>query len=198
VAVVNIGGVANVTWIGRDGALVAFDTGPGNALIDDWMLRHTGNAVDTGGATAAGGRADETALEALLMSPYFGRLPPKSLDRNAFAIDPVARLSVADGAATLTAFTAAAIARARAHFPEEPALWVICGGGRRNRSLMTMLAGRVESAVVPAEAAGFDGDAVEAEAWAYLAVRSLRGLPITFPGTTGVAAPITGGVLARA
>jgi anhydro-N-acetylmuramic acid kinase len=198
VAVVNIGGVANVTWIGRDGTLIAFDTGPGNALIDDWMLRHTGTAVDAGGQAAADGKADEDALNALLMSPYFGRVPPKSLDRNAFAIDPVRHLSVADGAATLTAFTAAGIARARAHFPEEPRLWVICGGGRRNRTLMAMIAASVESAVAPAEAAGCDGDAVEAEAWAYLAVRALRGLPITFPGTTGVATPMAGGVLARA
>ncbi|HEY7551978.1 MAG TPA: anhydro-N-acetylmuramic acid kinase [Hyphomicrobiaceae bacterium] len=197
VAVVNIGGVANVTWIGRDGTLIAFDTGPGNALIDDWMLRHTGTAVDAGGQTAAGGKVDPDALNALLMSPYFARLPPKSLDRNAFSPDPVRHLSFADGAAALTAFTAASIARAREHFPEPPSLWVICGGGRRNRTLMAMLAGHVDSAVAPAEAAGFDGDAVEAEAWAYLAVRSLRGLPITFPGTTGVAAPMTGGVLAR-
>ncbi len=197
VAVVNVGGVGNVTWIGRDGTLIAFDTGPGNAPIDDWMLRHTAKAVDADGATAAGGKVDDAALNALLMSPYFARVPPKSLDRNAFAIDPVLRLSVADGAATLTAFTAASLARAREHFPEQPRLWVICGGGRRNRTLMTMLAAHVDSAVVPAEAAGFDGDAVEAEAWAYLAVRSLKGLPITFPGTTGVPAPISGGVLAR-
>jgi anhydro-N-acetylmuramic acid kinase len=197
VAVVNVGGVANVTWIGRDGTLIAFDTGPGNALIDDWMLRHTGMAVDAEGQTAAGGNVDEAILNELLMNPYFGCVPPKSLDRNAFAVDPVLPLSVADGAATLTAFSAASIARAREHFPEEPTLWAICGGGRRNRTLMTMVAARVESALAPAEAAGFDGDAVEAEAWAYLAVRSLKGLPITFPGTTGVAAPMTGGVLAR-
>jgi anhydro-N-acetylmuramic acid kinase len=197
VAVVNIGGVANITWIGHDGALIAFDTGPGNALLDDWMLRHTGTAVDVEGATAATGAVDETALNALLLNPYFGRLPPKSLDRNAFAIDPVLPLAVADGAATLTAFTAAGIARAREHLPEQPRLWVICGGGRRNRTLMAMLAAHVESAVVPAEAVAFDGDAVEAEAWAYLAVRALRRLPITFPGTTGVAAPTVGGVLAR-
>jgi anhydro-N-acetylmuramic acid kinase len=197
-AVVNIGGVANVTWIGADGTLIAFDTGPGNALIDDWMRHHTGQAVDAEGATAAGGKVDEAALNALLMSPYFGQVPPKSLDRNAFATDPVLRLSVPDGAATLTAFTAASLARAREHFPEQPRLWVICGGGRRNRTLMSMIAAEVEGAVVPAEALGFDGDAVEAEAWAYMAVRSLRGLPITFPGTTGVAAPMTGGVLAGA
>jgi anhydro-N-acetylmuramic acid kinase len=197
VGVLNIGGVANVTWIGRDRTLIAFDTGPGNALIDDWMLRHTGMAVDAEGQTAAGGNVDEAILNELLMNPYFGCVPPKSLDRNAFAVDPVLPLSVADGAATLTAFSAASIARAREHFPEEPTLWAICGGGRRNRTLMTMVAARVESALAPAEAAGFDGDAVEAEAWAYLAVRSLKGLPITFPGTTGVAAPMTGGVLAR-
>ncbi|HEX5957274.1 MAG TPA: anhydro-N-acetylmuramic acid kinase [Hyphomicrobiaceae bacterium] len=196
-AVVNIGGVANITWIGHDGTLIAFDTGPGNALIDDWMHRHTGKAVDAGGSAAARGRVDEDALNLLLMSRYFGRVPPKSLDRNAFDVDPVRHLSTADGAATLTAFTAAAIGRAREHLPEEPRLWVICGGGRRNRTLMSMIAAQVESAVVPAEAAGCDGDAVEAEAWAYLAVRSLKGLPITFPGTTGVRAAMAGGVLAR-
>ena len=161
------------------------------------MLRHSGKAVDADGRTAAGGKVDEAALNALLMNNYFGRVPPKSLDRNAFASDSVQNLSVADGAATLTAFTAASLARAREHFPEQPRLWVICGGGRRNRTLMTMLAAHVDSAVVPAEAAGFNGDAVEAEAWAYLAVRSMRGLPITFPGTTGVPAPMSGGVLAQ-
>jgi anhydro-N-acetylmuramic acid kinase len=198
VAVVNIGGVANVTWIGRDGELVAFDTGPGNALIDDWMLRRSGEPRDADGRAAAAGRVDQAALTALLTHDYFGRLPPKSLDRNAFALSPVEHLSTDDGAATLTAFTAAALARARAHFSEEPRLWVISGGGRRNRTLMSMIAERVEAAVAPAEAAGMDGDAMEAEAWAYLAVRSLQKLPITFRGTTGVAHPTTGGVLARA
>ncbi len=198
VVVLNIGGVANATWIGRDGTLLAFDTGPGNALIDDWMARHSGRPLDADGAAAALGRVDENALTALLSHTYFGRLPPKSLDRNAFSAKAVAHLSLEDGAATLTAFTAASIAKAREHFPEEPQLWVVAGGGRRNKTLMAMLAGRVEAAVTPAEAAGMDGDAVEAEAWAYLAVRSLKALPITFPGTTGVPKPMTGGVLARA
>jgi anhydro-N-acetylmuramic acid kinase len=197
VAVVNIGGVGNITWIGRDGTLIAFDTGPGNALLDDWMLTHIGRAVDADGATAARGRIDEDALTALLTHPYFGELPPKSLDRNAFSIDPVRGLSLEDGAATLAAFTAASLARAREHIPEPPTLWVVSGGGRRNRTLMAMIAERVDGAVAPAEAAGFDGDAVEAEAWAYMAVRSLKGLPITFPGTTGVREPLTGGALAR-
>jgi anhydro-N-acetylmuramic acid kinase len=197
VAVVNIGGVGNVTWIGRDGTLIAFDTGPGNAPIDDWMLSRTGTSVDIDGAAASRGRVDSEALTVLLTNGYFGQVPPKSLDRNAFSLAPVSNLSPEDGAATLAAFTAASIARAREHFPEQPKLWVISGGGRRNKTLMSMLAEHMESAVAPAEAAGFNGDAIEAEAWAYMAVRSLKGLPITFPGTTGVPRPLTGGVLAR-
>ena len=197
VAIVNIGGVGNVTWIGRNGTLIAFDTGPGNALIDDWMLKRTGASIDADGAAASRGRIDADVLTTLLTNSYFGLVPPKSLDRNAFSLAPVSHLAPEDGAATLAAFTAASIARAREHFPEQPNLWVITGGGRRNRTLMGILAEHVESAVAPAEAAGFDGDAVEAEAWAYLAVRSLKGLPITFPGTTGVPHPLTGGVLAR-
>jgi anhydro-N-acetylmuramic acid kinase len=196
VVVLNIGGVANATWIGRDGTLIAFDTGPGNALLDDWMARHTGASLDADGRAAAGGRIDADALTALLTHDYFGKLPPKSLDRNAFSPAPLAGLSLEDGAATLTAFTAAGIARACEHFPEQPRLWVISGGGRRNKTLMAMIAERVGAAVAPAEAAGMDGDAMEAEAWAYLAVRSLKGLPITFPGTTGAPRPLTGGVRA--
>jgi len=198
VAVVNIGGVANVTYVARDGTLIAFDTGPGNALIDDWMAKHTGAMRDDDGATAAKGRVAEDALRFYLSHSYFGDLPPKSLDRNTFIADVVDNLSVADGAATLAAFTAAAIGRAREHFPEEPLLWIVCGGGRRNKTIMAMLAATVQNAVVPAEAVGLDGDAIEAEAWGYLAVRSLLKLPITFPGTTGVAVPTTGGVLAPA
>lgn len=198
VAVVNIGGVANVTYVGRDGSLIAFDTGPGNALIDDWVGKHTGQHLDDGGALAARGAVHEDIVTHYFLHPHFEALPPKSLDRNMFSLDHVRSLSLEDGAATLTAFTASAIARARAHMPEQPQLWVICGGGRRNRTLMGMLAERVENAVVPAEAAGLDGDSLEAEAWGYLAVRALIGLPITFPTTTGAPRPLTGGVLAKA
>ena len=198
VAFLNIGGVANVTWIGRDGALVAFDTGPGNALIDDWMARKAGKPYDTGGELAATGRIDEKALHYYLSHPYFAKMPPKSLDRDDFPLEAVAHLSAADGAATLTSFTAEAIGRARSMMPEEPRLWVVAGGGRRNRTLMSAIAARVENAVVPAEAVHLDGDGMEAEAWAYLAVRSLAGLPITFPGTTGAPRPISGGVLVKA
>lgn len=197
IALVNIGGVANATWIGRDGRLIAFDTGPGNALIDDFMMRRAGVARDNNGEVAARGSVSQETVRAYLNHPYFAAPPPKSLDRNAFNGAPIDGLNLEDGAATLAAFTAAAIARAREHMPEEPQMWVISGGGRRNRTLMTMIAGLVENAVVPAEAAGFDGDALEAEAWAYLAVRCVRGLPITFPGTTGAPKPMTGGVLAE-
>ncbi len=198
VAVVNIGGVANVTFIGLDGSLIAFDTGPGNAMIDDWMGRQTNRAFDAHGNFAATGTPSEDHLAEYLKHSHFAAVPPKSLDRNAFPIELISDLSAADGAATLTAFTAASIARAREHMPQEPTLWIICGGGRKNRTLMRMLAARVENAVVPSEAVGLDGDSLEAEAWGYLAVRSLQGLPITFPGTTGVQQPLSGGVLAKA
>jgi anhydro-N-acetylmuramic acid kinase len=194
-AFLNIGGVANVTWIGRDGRMLAFDTGPGNALIDDWVLARTGAGHDEGGALAAAGKCDNDVLQALLTNSYFGMPPPKSLDRNDFTAAPLDRLSLEDGAATLTAFTAAAIGRAREHMPEEPRIWVVCGGGRKNKTLMGMIASRVQNAVVPAEALALDGDFIEAEAWAYLAVRSALKLPITFPETTGAPAPMTGGVL---
>jgi anhydro-N-acetylmuramic acid kinase len=198
VAFLNIGGVANVTWIGAEGRLLAFDTGPGNALLDDWMLKRANAAHDSNGAVAAGGSIDEEALTVLLTNGYFGLPPPKSLDRDAFSPAPIEGLALGDGAATLTAFTAASIGKAREHMPREPRTWVVCGGGRKNRTLMSMLAGHVANAVVPVEAIGLNGDVIEAEAWAYMAVRSTLGLPITFPETTGVAAPMTGGVLARA
>ncbi len=197
VAIVNIGGVSNVTWIGRDGALLAFDTGPGNALIDDWMRKRAGVTYDEGGATAAEGTVNDDVLRLCLSHSFFAKPPPKSLDRNAFIWDVVDWMTIEDGAATLTAFTASAISKSREHMPEQPELWIICGGGRRNKTMMSRLAGQVENAVVPAEAVGLDGDAVEAEAWAYMAVRSMKALPITFPGTTGVAEPMTGGLLAR-
>lgn len=193
VAFVNIGGVANVTWIGRDGELLAFDTGPGNALIDDWMKSHTGTALDEDGRVALSGRVDEAAVAQFLGDTYFEMPAPKSLDRNSFANIRLDGLSAADGAATLVVVTARAIGASRAHFPEDPLLWIICGGGRHNRAIMQSLKALLPC-VETAEAFGFNGDAMEAEAWAYLAVRSLKGLPLSFPGTTGVPLPMTGGV----
>ncbi len=197
-AVLNIGGVANVTWVGGAGPadhLIAFDTGPGNALLDDWALRHTGQPLDRDGVLARAGRVDESVLASLLAHPYFAQPAPKSLDRDAFRPDVVEGLAPADGAATLVAFTAAAVARSAALFPVPPLRWLIAGGGRRNPAIMAELAARLGAPVAAVEEIGWDGDALEAQAFAYLAVRSLRGLPLTLPTTTGGPQPLTGGRL---
>lgn len=194
-AVLNIGGVANLTWIGPDGALLAFDTGPGNAPIDDWALAHTGRPVDEEGRLAAAGRVQESILAAMLADPYFARRPPKSLDRNHFR-DAGVRLAgqgAEDGAATLTQFTAASVAAAVPHLPAPPLRWIVTGGGRRNPTLMAALRRRLGVPVDPVEEIGWDGDAIEAHAFAYMAVRSRKGLAISFPETTGAPRPLSGG-----
>jgi anhydro-N-acetylmuramic acid kinase len=196
VAVVNIGGVANVTWIGPNAELMAFDTGPGNALIDDWMKRHTGASRDEGGTMGMVGQVNQHVLEWLLDHPFFARPAPKSLDRNTFAGMDLGHLQVAEGAATLAAFTAQTIANAVAAMPAAPKSWLVCGGGRHNAAIMRQLQNLLPH-VSSAEALQLDGDAIEAEAWAFLAARSLRGLDITFPGTTGVTKAATGGILAK-
>jgi anhydro-N-acetylmuramic acid kinase len=195
--VVNIGGVANITFIGEDDSLLAFDTGPGNALIDDWVKRHTGRPFDENGRLAAAGQTDGRRLEALLDNPFFLRKPPKSLDRNAFSLSAVEGLSVADGAATLTAFTAASLICGVAHFPASPKIFVLSGGGTRNIALVGALRKLLPGRVEIADNLGWDSAAIEAQAFAFMAVRSMKGLPISFPGTTGVPEPMTGGVLAR-
>lgn len=195
-AVLNLGGVGNVTWIGEDGAVLAFDTGPGNALIDDWAMIHTGKPVDENGRLAAQGRMHTSLIARFLQHPYFHKPPPKSLDRDdfaSFASGLVAGLDAADGAATLAGFTAAAVSAATHHFPQAARRWLICGGGRHNPVLMTALTTHLGIPVEPVEAVGWDGDAMEAQAFAFLAVRSVLGLPITFPGTTGCNAPLSGG-----
>ena len=197
VAVLNIGGVANLTWIGEGGELLAFDTGPGNAPIDDWAARHLGRPCDEDGRLAAAGRIDEERLEAALAHPFFDRPPPKSLDRQDFPISLVEGLAPADGAATLTALAAAAVAQACRWLPAPPRRWLVTGGGRRNPVLMAMLAARLEAPVTAIEAVGADGDALEAQCFAYLAVRVLRGLPTSFPTTTGARTPVCGGRIAR-
>ena len=200
-AVLNLGGVGNLTWLGDKDRVMAFDTGPGNALLDDWMRRHLDTAYDADGALAAGGAPDLALLEQLLGDAYFAQEPPKSLDRDSFAAAAAALygadLAVADGAATLTAFTVRAVARAVDHLPTPPKRWLVSGGGRHNSTMMASLAEVLAVAVEPVETVGWDGDALEAQAFAYLAVRSLRDLPLTLPGTTGAPRPITGGVLHR-
>jgi anhydro-N-acetylmuramic acid kinase len=202
IAVLNIGGVANLTYI--DGAeLIACDIGPGNALIDDFVRLRTGGPHDSDGRAAAAGKADEAMVARVLAHPFFAKSPPKSLDRNAFhrwiaADAKLAGKSLEDGAATLTAVTAAGIARAIALFPRAPRSFIVAGGGIRNPVLMRMLAERVAPAgVTTADAVGWSADSLEAQGFAYLAVRSLMGLPLSFPTTTGVPHPMPGGVVAR-
>jgi anhydro-N-acetylmuramic acid kinase len=192
-AVLNIGGVANVTWIGADDTLLAFDTGPGNAPIDDWCARRAGLRFDTDGALAASGKVDRTRLERFGEHRYFARKPPKSLDRGDFGDSWADGLSAADGAATLTYGTARAIALAARHFPAPVTQWVIAGGGARNPALLKAIAAETRGKIVTADSLGWNGDALEAQAFGFLAVRSLRGLPITFPGTTGAPRPLAGG-----
>jgi len=186
VVFLNIGGVANITYVGDKDSILAFDTGPGNALLDDWILKHTGNPYDKGGAVAKSGKVDAAVLQQLLAHPYFSVKPPKSLDRNAFVSDVWKGLSLEDGAATLAAFTVRSIAKSAEHFPAPANRWIVCGGGRLNAHLMESLQGVLGVPVVPVEAIGFNGDAIEAEAWAYLAVRNMLGLHISYPTTTGI------------
>jgi anhydro-N-acetylmuramic acid kinase len=200
VAVLNIGGVANVTFVDGSPDPIACDTGPGNALIDDFMRARTGARYDDNGDLAAAGKPDRAFIERLLEHPFFGEKPPKSLDRNAFAFANIGlpEFSVADGAATLSALTAEAVARVIPHLPERPRSWVIGGGGARNRTLMRMLTERLAPASVEtADQVGWSADALEAQAFAFLAVRSLKGLPLTFPTTTGAPRPMLGGIVTR-
>ncbi len=195
--IVNIGGVANITIIAEDGTIAACDTGPGNALLDDFMRARTGAAMDEGGRASAAGAVDASVLAELLDDPFFLLPAPKSLDRDHFSAAPVKDLSVLDGAATLTAFTAHSIAEAIARQAGAAAAVIVCGGGTRNPTLMAMLQSALSAPLSSADEAGWSAEFTEAQAFAYLAVRSLLGLPLTFPGTTGVAEPMTGGVLVR-
>lgn len=193
--VLNLGGVANLTYVDGD-TLIAFDTGPASAMIDDEMAT-VGAAWDEGGATAASGTASGRAVAAWMADPFFARPPPKSLDRDAFSRLPVAHLPFADRIATLTRFSAEAVAAGVRAVPRRPARIVSCGGGTHNATLLAFIAVATGLPVTTADAVGFSSDHMEAEAFAYLAVRSMKGLAITYPGTTGVAAPLAGGRTTR-
>ena len=193
----NLGGVANLTWAGG-GNLVAFDTGPANAPINDWVRRHTGAEMDRDGRLAASGRVDETRLAALLDHPYLDAPYPKSLDRYGFRADMADGLTLEDGAATLTAFTAEAVARGVALLDGAPSRLIVGGGGRRNPVLMREIALRTGCEVRDVDDLGLRGDAIEAEAFAFLAARRRRGLPTSWPSTTGAEIPVSGGTLVPA
>jgi anhydro-N-acetylmuramic acid kinase len=193
-AALNLGGVANVTWWGGE-ELAAFDTGPANGPLNEWMERRGLGAFDEDGRLAASGVVDEDRIARLLARPFFAAPYPKSLDRYDFSAEMAEGLSDADGAATLTAFSAAAVARGLALLPERPARLVVSGGGRKNPVLMAEIANRTQAPVVDADTVGWRGDAVEAECFAFLGVRTQRGLPLSFPGTTGVPRATPGGLL---
>ncbi|OMG60469.1 MULTISPECIES: anhydro-N-acetylmuramic acid kinase [Brevundimonas] len=193
VAVLNLGGVGNITLIRADGGLEAFDTGPANGMVDLLVQSRMKKRMDEGGRLAAAGTVDPVVLDAYLAHPYFAATGPKSLDRFDFSLDPVAELSLEDAAATLTAFAAQAVALGVARCSEQPKEVVVCGGGRHNPVLLAAIRERVGVPVSTAEDKGWRGDSIEAEAFAFLAARCRMGLPISFPGTTGVAKPMTGG-----
>ena len=197
---VNIGGISNITYVPETGDPIAFDTGPGNALIDQWVSREGGIPFDADGAVASEGGIVEAVAARYLNKPFFGKPGPKSLDRNDFTLAEAQGMELADGARTLAAVSARAILKAAEHLPAAPRLWIVCGGGRKNPHIVGDLragAALAGAKVMLAEDAGLDGDATEAEAWAYLAVRSMAGLPLTFPTTTGCREPVSGGVLAK-
>lgn len=202
----NLGGVGNVTWVDPrqpapevPDACLAFDTGPANAPVNDLMLARRGLIHDDGGALAATGRADAAVIARFLAHPHFARMPPKSLDRNDFAglLDAVSALSDPDAAATLTRFAAEAVAAGAQHYPQPPARMLVAGGGRHNSTLMAELRALHPFSVQPVGAVGLDGDMLEAQAFAHLAVRVARGLPTSGPSTTGVAALVGGGQISR-
>jgi anhydro-N-acetylmuramic acid kinase len=198
IVVLNIGGVSNITYIDGGDILIACDTGPGNALLDDYMLRTMSQPFDREGRTAAQGAVDVAWVARALQHPFFALPPPKSLDRNDFASLKLPEMSPADGAATLTALTAEAIARIVPHLPKQPKSWIVAGGGARNLTMLRMLRERLAPASVEAaDALGWSSDAMEAQAFGFLAARGLKGLPLSYPATTGVALPMTGGVVAR-
>jgi anhydro-N-acetylmuramic acid kinase len=198
IVVLNIGGISNITYVDGSDTLIACDTGPGNALLDDYIYRVLRQPFDCEGRLAGQGVADEAWIAGALKLRFFGLPPPKSLDRNDFAALKLGEVSPADGAATLTAFTAATIARIVPLLPKVPKSWIVAGGGARNLTMLRMLRERLAPAMVEsAEALGWPVDAIEAQAFGFLAARGLKGLPLSYPATTGVPIPMTGGIVAR-
>lgn len=193
VAILNLGGVANITAIDEHGDMLAFDCGMASAMIDSWMLSKTGVGMDKDGARAAAGQVNETVLAEMLAHPFFAAHPPKSIDRDDFSMALIEAMSIADGAATLTAFSSEAVALGLKLLPYMPKQILVAGGGRKNNTLMMMIKERTGLVATDIDALGFDGDAIEAQGFAYMALRCLDNLPISFPGTTGIKIPLSGG-----
>ena len=200
VCFVNIGGISNITFVPEAGDPIAFDSGPGNALIDQWVAGQGGVPFDADGMIASEGGVVRQVVARYMANPFFGRDGPKSLDRNDFTLEAAYGMELADGARTLAAVSAEAILKAAEHLPAPPRLWIVTGGGRKNPHIIADLragAADLGAQVRLAEDFGLDGDSMEAEAWAYLAVRAERGLPLTFPTTTGCREPVSGGIVSR-
>lgn len=195
VVILNIGGVSNLTYIDKTtDTLIGFDTGTGNAMIDDWVTSRTDMLCDEDGVMASIGKIDQARVDIWLKNPFFAQDYPKSLDRNPFAEVSVADMGTSDGVATLTSFTARGIAKNLELLPKQPEKVYVCGGGRHNPTMMAMISEASGLEVLDIGELGVNGDAVEAEGFAYMAVRSLKKLPISFPSTTGCIEPMTGGV----
>jgi anhydro-N-acetylmuramic acid kinase len=199
-AFVNIGGISNITFAPSSNAeeLIAFDAGPGNCLLDDWVLLHTGEPMDRDAKLAMSGKVDRETLMRFLAHPFFREPGPKSLDRGAFTLEMASNLNPADGAATFTALTVAGIAAAVHLLPSKPIAWVVSGGGARNPHIFEGLRRLLGPNTMTADGAGFSTDFMEAQAFAYLAVGRLKELPSTFKGTTGVSSPTVGGLVTGA
>jgi anhydro-N-acetylmuramic acid kinase len=196
VAILNVGGVANVTYIGPSAnELIAFDTGPGNALMDDVIYSRLGRNYDENGVLAAQGKVHQHIVDSWMALPFFALPSPKSLDRNSWDLSALEYLSTEDALATLAAFSVEAVAMAETLLPDKPRLWLVTGGGRRNAHFMKSLATRLQGHVASVDSHGWDGDCLEAEGFGYLAVRSKLGLPLSLPSTTGIPAPLSGGML---
>lgn len=195
VMILNLGGVANITYIGAEGELIAFDCGPANALMDDFIKSRRDLAFDKNGSIAALGQAHGNIIDRFTRDAYFAKVPPKSLDRNHWSIDCVRYASLEDGLATLMEMTIEGVVRALEHMPTPPIAIYVAGGGRRNTYMLGCLRQRLSASLLPIDAMDWNGDATEAEGFAYLAVRSILSLPLTMPTTTGTPNPLTGGVL---
>jgi anhydro-N-acetylmuramic acid kinase len=196
-AILNLGGLGNLSFSSEECGLIAFDTGPANAPLNDWIKLSNIGEMDVNGEIAAKGKVNESKLSEVLADPYFEISFPKSLDRFSFSHRIAEGMSIEDGAATLTALAAAAVAKGVDLLPVRPKQLIVSGGGRKNLTMMQEISIRANIKVEAADKYNWRGDAIEAECFAFLAARTLANLPISYPKTTGVAEPMVGGIIAH-